>query len=40
MLQKPVQSHQIIDKKIETGVTLEENFEFKQPKESYVHLLC
>uniref|UniRef100_A0A1J3CMF9 Chromodomain-helicase-DNA-binding protein 4 n=1 Tax=Noccaea caerulescens TaxID=107243 RepID=A0A1J3CMF9_NOCCA len=40
MLQKPVHSHQIIDKKIETGVSLEENFDLKQPKESYVHLLC
>ncbi|CAA7042102.1 unnamed protein product [Microthlaspi erraticum] len=36
MLQKPVQSHQIIDKKIETGVSLEENFDLKQPKESCI----
>ncbi|KAL1190730.1 Increased DNA methylation 1 [Cardamine amara subsp. amara] len=40
MLQKPVQSHQIIDKKIETCVSLEENFDLKQPKEPYVHPLC
>ncbi|XP_010505219.1 PREDICTED: uncharacterized protein LOC104782093 [Camelina sativa] len=40
MLQKPVQSHQVVDDKIETGVSLEENFELKQPNELYVHPLC
>lgn len=40
MLQKPVQWHQIIDKKIETGVSLEKNFDLKQPHELYVHPLC
>ncbi|XP_024016835.1 uncharacterized protein LOC18027534 isoform X2 [Eutrema salsugineum] len=32
MLQKPVHSHQIIDKNIETGVSLEGKFDMKQPK--------
>lgn len=40
MLQKPVHSHQIIDKNIETGISLEENFDLKQPKESYGQPLC
>ncbi|KAL9301890.1 putative histone acetyltransferase chromatin regulator PHD family [Arabidopsis thaliana] len=40
MLQKPVDSHQIIDKTIETGASLEENFDLKQANELYVHPLC
>ncbi|XP_019100768.1 PREDICTED: uncharacterized protein LOC104788956 [Camelina sativa] len=40
MLQKPVHSHQVVDNKIETGVSLEENFDLKQPNELYVHPLC
>ncbi|CAN8287420.1 unnamed protein product [Cochlearia groenlandica] len=35
MLQKPVLSHVTVEKKVETDVSLEENFDVKHPKEPY-----